>query len=79
MAGGVMTIVLLIVFFLLLPNLPAYWVFRKAGWSGWWFLALFVPLVGLIVLWAFAFRRWPSDDALTSQGSRIDLGWPPSR
>ena len=42
-------------------NLPAYWVFRKAGWSGWWFLLLPIPLIGLVLLYVFAFRQWPMD------------------
>ncbi len=42
-------------------NVPAFWVFRKAGWSGWWFLLLPVPLVGLVVLYVFAFRQWPAE------------------
>ena len=40
---------------------PAYWSFRRAGWSGWWFVALPIPLVGLLVLWWFAFGHWPKE------------------
>ena len=50
---------LLFILVFILFNLPAYWVFRKAGWSGWWFLLLSIPLFGVIVLYIFAFRRWP--------------------
>ena len=45
----------------LLLFVPAYWSFKRAGWSGWWFLTLPVPLVGLLVLWWFAFGRWPNE------------------
>ena len=45
----------------LLLFLPAYWCFKRAGWSGWWFLPLSLPGIGLIVLWAFAFGRWPAE------------------
>ena len=37
-------------------------VVRKAGYSGWWVLLGFVPIVGLVMLWVFAFSRWPVDD-----------------
>jgi 1-acyl-sn-glycerol-3-phosphate acyltransferase len=36
-------------------------VVRKAGYSGWWALLGFVPIVGLVMLWVFAFSRWPVD------------------
>lgn len=66
------TFILLALGFGLLLNLPAYWVFRKAGWSGWWFLLLVVPLAGLILLYIFAFKKWPIEqtgaDATRSPG-----------
>ena len=41
--------------------IPAYWCFQRAGWSGWWFVALALPVVGLVVLWCFAFGYWPKE------------------
>ncbi len=41
--------------------IPAYWCFQRAGWNGWWFVALALPVVGLVVLWWFAFGRWPNE------------------
>lgn len=41
--------------------IPAYWCLRRAGWSGWWFIPMAIPLFGLIVLWWFAFGRWPNE------------------
>jgi uncharacterized membrane protein YhaH (DUF805 family) len=35
-------------------------VFRKAGRSGWWCLLVLVPGVNIIMMWVFAFMRWPS-------------------
>jgi hypothetical protein len=32
----------------------------KAGFSPWWALLGVVPLVNLILLWVFAFARWPA-------------------
>jgi hypothetical protein len=34
-------------------------VVTKAGYSGWWVLITFVPLVGLVFLLIFAFSDWP--------------------
>ena len=39
---------------------PAIKIIQKAGYSGWWFLVSFVPLVNLIMLWVFAFAEWPN-------------------
>ena len=34
--------------------------FRKAGFSGWWSLIIFVPLVNIAMIWVFAFVDWPA-------------------
>ncbi len=35
---------------------------RNAGRSGWWCLLMFIPLVNVVAIWAFAFVRWPALD-----------------
>lgn len=50
-------------------NIPAYWVFRKAGWNGWLFLLCGLPVVNLILLYVFAFARWPNE-ALKADAQR---------
>ncbi len=50
-------IVILLVF--IIPNIPAYWVLKKTGKSGWLFLLFGLPLIGFIYLWVFAFGKWP--------------------
>ena len=41
--------------------LPPFWnIFRKAGFSGWLSLLVFVPLVNIVVLYFIAFSEWPS-------------------
>ena len=35
-------------------------IIRKAGYSGWWYLILFVPLLNIISIYMFAFKTWPS-------------------
>ena len=39
---------------------PIVTIIRKAGYSGWWCLMLFLPLVNIVMLWVFAFAKWPS-------------------
>ncbi|MDE2227434.1 MAG: hypothetical protein KGL11_00145 [Alphaproteobacteria bacterium] len=40
--------------------IPIVKILRQAGYSGWWTILWFVPLVNLVVLWVFAFSRWPA-------------------
>jgi uncharacterized membrane protein YhaH (DUF805 family) len=40
--------------------IPAIKIIQKAGYSGWWVLLAFVPLVNIIMLWVFAFADWPN-------------------
>lgn len=49
-----------IVSLLLLLNLIYIPAVRKAGFSGWWVVLSMVPIVGLVLLWMFAFARWPA-------------------
>jgi len=39
---------------------PAVMILRKAGYSGWWCLLGFVPIVNIVMFWVFAFAEWPS-------------------
>ena len=45
--------------FSLIWIIPTTKIISKAGYSGWWFLVMFIPVVNLIMLWVFAFARWP--------------------
>lgn len=38
---------------------PFWFIFSKAGYSGWLSLLMVVPLVNLILLYFLAFSRWP--------------------
>ena len=35
-------------------------ILRKAGFSIWWVLLLFIPVVNGISIWVFAFIEWPA-------------------
>ena len=39
---------------------PVVKILHKAGYSGWWCLMVFVPLVNIVMFWVFAFADWPS-------------------
>jgi Protein of unknown function (DUF2510) len=44
---------------LVLGILAAVKVATKAGYSGWWVLITFIPLVGAVFVFIFAFSTWP--------------------
>ncbi|PMS16021.1 hypothetical protein C0Z18_25205 [Trinickia dabaoshanensis] len=41
---------------------PYVRIIRRTGHSGWWFLTMLVPVVNLIMIWVFAFAKWPAVD-----------------
>jgi len=47
-------------FMLAVYVIPAVMILRKAGYSGWWCLLGFVPLVNIVMIWVFAFADWPA-------------------
>jgi len=56
--------------FAVLGIVAAVKVVTKAGYSGWWVLIAFVPIVGSVFIIVFAFSTWPITrelDALRSQ------------
>jgi energy-coupling factor transporter transmembrane protein EcfT len=69
-AGGV-----LIVFFLIyvIFGIAYLWagvrIIQKAGFSGWWILTLFVPILNVIMFFIFAFTPWPSTQRGMGGGS----------
>jgi uncharacterized membrane protein YhaH (DUF805 family) len=51
--------VLIVVVILILYFLPIVKILQKAGYSGWWCLIVFVPLVNVVMFYVFAFANWP--------------------
>jgi hypothetical protein len=45
---------------IILVGLPVANIVHRAGHSRWWTILAFVPFVNLIMLWVFAFVRWPN-------------------
>lgn len=38
---------------------PAWRILKRAGYSGAWSLLMLVPILNIIVMYVFAFARWP--------------------
>jgi uncharacterized membrane protein YhaH (DUF805 family) len=48
---------------------PYVMIIKKAGYSGWWVLTAFIPLINLIMLWVFALARWPIEQRAAGMGA----------
>jgi len=55
---------------ILLIFIPTIWIYgrilNKAGYSRWWVLLVFVPIVNFIMIWVFAFAKWPRLEQATN-------------
>ncbi len=55
---------LLIIFFILTFVAFDTWlnikILKKAGYSKWWAATIIVPYLNIIMIWVFAFSKWPS-------------------
>jgi hypothetical protein len=36
---------------------------KKSGYSKWWSLIFFVPILNIAIVWVFAFIKWPVENA----------------
>jgi Na+/melibiose symporter-like transporter len=63
-SGFAIILWLLIVGIMMIPYVK---IIKKAGYSGWWTLTVFVPLLNLIMLWVFAFSTWPVERRARSE------------
>jgi uncharacterized membrane protein YhaH (DUF805 family) len=50
---------------------PYVKIIQKAGYSGWHVLWMFVPVVNFVMLFVFAFSRWPIEDKVERLESRV--------
>ncbi len=53
--------------FLIILLLLASSILKKAGFSRWWSLCLFLPVVNILMIWTFAFIAWPAEKAVPVQ------------
>jgi hypothetical protein len=59
---------LVVVIIVSLINLfPISRILHRAGSSGWWCLLCYMPPLGIIGLWVFAYIRWPTLDGSAKQ------------
>ena len=68
--GGLVTLFFSLAIFLVLIW-PYVKIVQKAGYSGWHVLWMFVPILNLVMLFVFAFSRWPIEDKVERLESRI--------
>jgi hypothetical protein len=47
---------------LLIFMTPVVRIITRTGYSGWWSLLLFIPVVNIVGLWILAFVKWPAID-----------------
>jgi len=65
MSGGISLWQLLIIIMAILYPFVIFRIVSKAGYRGWWALVIFVPVLNLIMLWVFAFAKWPVEQDQT--------------
>jgi hypothetical protein len=53
---------IIVILVLVLYGVPTAKILGRAGYSKWWTIVFFVPLLNIIALWVFAYCRWPSID-----------------
>ena len=51
---------LFVLAYILVFMVPVWKIVSKAGYSGAWSLLALIPLLNIIMLWVFAFARWPN-------------------
>jgi hypothetical protein len=55
---------ILMIMFVVVPVIwivPVWRIVSRTGYSGAWSLLGFVPILNIILLWVFAFSKWPAD------------------
>lgn len=56
MSHGHWVIVIVVVIAMAYPYVR---ILRRTGYSAWWVITVFVPIVNMVMLWVFAFAKWP--------------------
>jgi hypothetical protein len=59
-AQNALIIIIVIAFYFIIFGVPIMKILNKAGYSRAWIFILLVPFVNLVMLWVFAFARWPN-------------------
>lgn len=59
---GLPALMLVLVFFMI-PIVPFWKIFPRAGMSPWLSLFSIIPIISVLFLWVLAFKKWPGDEA----------------
>ncbi len=51
-------------FWIIILLIPIFRILRRTGHAPLWSLLFVIPLVNVVALWVFAFKRWPIDNTL---------------
>jgi len=57
--------VLVVLVYVVVIVVPCWRIVGKAGYAGAWSLLVLVPVVNVILLWVFAFAKWPNERTAT--------------
>ena len=52
-------------------------IITKAGYSGWYVLTQFVPILGFVMFLMFTFGKWPIQERLEAAERGVGRGYPP--
>lgn len=52
--GGIAAVAMWVIFLIAYVK-----IISRAGYSGWWVLVMFVPILNIVMLLIFAFKEWP--------------------
>ncbi len=52
--GGLFAVAIWVIFLIAYVK-----IISRAGYSGWWVLVMFVPILNIVMLLIFAFKEWP--------------------
>ncbi|MBX3515090.1 MAG: hypothetical protein KF826_02350 [Xanthobacteraceae bacterium] len=58
--AGALFYILILAFYFAIFGVPVMQLLARTGHSRLWILVAFIPLVNLIFLWVWAFKRWPT-------------------
>ncbi|WP_300552041.1 hypothetical protein [Maricaulis sp.] len=56
--------ILALLFWIAVFGFPVWRILSRLGFSGFWAILAFVPLVNLIALWVLALNKWPVETAM---------------
>ena len=53
---------IVLLFYVVAIMIPLGQLLRRIGFSRWWILLSFVPIINIVGLWIIAYVKWPRDN-----------------